>query len=63
MKLKNTQPALYFKCLRDSPHPLVTPTLTGSYNTVYAVHFAHSNCAFGTTSHTPKPLGEMRRSV
>ena len=25
-------------------------------NTVYAVRYAHPNCAFGTTSHTPKPL-------
>jgi len=24
--------------------------------TVYAVHYAHPNCAYGTTSHTPKTL-------
>ena len=30
-----------------------------SYNTVYAVCFAHPNCAFGTTPHTPIPLSEI----
>jgi len=41
-----------------------------SPNTVYTVRFAHLNCAFGTTSHTPIPLGviggdglEEKRSV
>jgi len=33
----------------------------GSYNTVYAFRYAYPNCAFGTTSHTPKPLGEIGR--
>jgi len=47
--------------------PLLRPTLRNpsdcsvlshSLNTVYAVRVAHPNCAFGTTSHTPEPLGE-----
>ena len=33
--------------------------LSHSLNTVYAIHFAHPNCAFGTPSHTPKPLSEI----
>lgn len=37
-----------------------SPSLAlGSLNTVYAVRYAHPNCAFGTTSHTPKPLYEI----
>jgi len=32
-----------------------------AYNTVYAVRSVHANCAFGTISHTPKPLAEMVR--
>lgn len=38
---------------------LRTLPLSGSLNTVYAVRYAHPNCAFGTTSHTPKPLAEI----
>ena len=45
--------------VRDSRPPLADSVLTHSDNTVYAVRYAHPNCAFGTTSHTPKPLGEM----
>jgi hypothetical protein len=37
----------------------VGSVLSHSLNTVYAVRYAHPNCAFGTTSHTPKPLSEM----
>jgi len=37
--------------------------LSHSLNTVYTVRYAHANCAFGTTSHTPKPLSEMPKPV
>jgi hypothetical protein len=34
----------------------VGSVLSHSLNTVYAVRYAHPNCAFSTTSHTPKLL-------
>lgn len=30
-----------------------------SDNTMYAVRYAHPNCAFGTTSHTPRTLAAV----
>jgi len=46
-----------------SPATLRNPSdcsvLTHSDNTVYAVRYAHPNCALGTTSHTPIPLYEI----
>lgn len=34
-------------------------TSFGSANSEYAIRYASQNYAFGTTSHTPKPLSEI----
>ncbi len=49
--------------LRDTLHHYRGSPLTGSPNRCVcgsATLLPHPNCAFGTTSHTPKTLAEIR---
>jgi len=36
--------------------PMMEILMATAYNSGYAVRYAHANCAFGTTSHTPGTL-------
>jgi len=44
-------------------HFVRSPIYWGRTTGGYAVRFAHPNCAFGTTLHTPRPLYVMLKEV
>jgi hypothetical protein len=64
MKSRNSQPALYFECLRDSPLPSVAPTLMGVYNMAYlATADASAQISLRETSDMPKTLDDIAGKI